>query len=329
MRAGQRGLCFVRMNNDGALVLDTYGRSSGFCIDPVEKKPLYHFLPGSAVLSFGTAGCNLTCRFCQNWDISTSRTIDTTGTPATPAAIATAAEQHGCRSVAYTYNDPVVFLEYATATALECRARGIRNIAVTAGYITQGAREDLFSCMDAANVDLKSFSPDFYSRQCGGELSVVKDTLRYLRVRTNVWLEITTLLIPGLNDDPCEIRALADWIASELGLDVPLHFTAFHPDYRMRDRPATTITTLRRAYDIARERGLYHVYIGNVRDIEGSTTSCPGCGHTLICREAYDITIWQLDAQGACPKCGTLCAGIFDARPGAWGSRREPIFIPS
>ena len=322
---GQRGLCFVRMNHDGAVVLTTYGRSSGFCVDPIEKKPLNHFLPGSAVLSFGTAGCNLTCSFCQNWDISKSREVHTLASSASPAGIARAAEELGCASVAYTYNDPVIFHEYAIDTAAACRERGIRSVAVTAGYISPGPRTEFFSMMDAANIDLKSFSPEFYRRLCGAELEAVKETLRFVRHETAAWLEITTLVIPGANDSDAELHELASWVAQELGADVPLHFTAFHPDWKMRDRAPTPAATLTRARRIAQEYGLRHVYTGNVRDREGGSTMCHSCGALVIGRDGYDLTHWGLDSGGHCLDCGAPCAGVFDASPGGWGARRQPV----
>jgi pyruvate formate lyase activating enzyme len=322
---GQRGLCFVRGRKGDAIVLTSYGRSSGYCVDPIEKKPLNHFLPGTPVLSFGTAGCNLACRFCQNWDISKSRELDTLADAASPERIALAAEALGCRSVAYTYNDPVIFLEYAVATARACRARGIASVAVTAGYVCAEPRRELFAEMDAANVDLKAFSEEFYRKQCGGELAPVLDTLVYLKRETQVWLEITTLLIPGENDSEAEIDAASRWIAKELGPDVPWHFSAFHPDYRMLDRPPTPPTTLLRAREIARSHGLHHVYTGNVRDRESQSSFCHACGELVIGRSGYEIDTWALDASGCCVACGARCPGRFEARPGSWGARRRPV----
>jgi pyruvate formate lyase activating enzyme len=322
---GQRGLCFVRAREGDALVLTTYGRSSGYCIDPIEKKPLNHFLPGTPVLSFGTAGCNLTCKFCQNWDISKSRELDTLADAAPPERIAEAARRTGCRSVAFTYNDPVIFLEYAVDTALACRERGVRTVAVTAGWVDPAARADFFAPMDAANVDLKAFDDDFYRKVCGASLRPVLDTLVYLREQTDVWFELTTLLIPGKNDSEQELRAAARWVASYLGPDVPWHFTAFHPDYRMRDVPHTSAHTLTRAVAIAREHGLHHVYTGNVRDLDGATTFCSGCGERLIVRDGYEIVHWGLGEDAACAACSTPCAGVFEARPGRWGARRQPV----
>lgn len=325
MSEGQRGLCFVRQNLDGEVKLTTYGRSSGFCIDPIEKKPLAHFYPGSPVLSFGTAGCNLTCRFCQNWDISKSRQMDRLADLASPEAIAAAAAAHGCRSVAYTYNDPVIFHEYAIDVAQACAERGILSVAVTAGYVCDEPREEFYRSMHAANVDLKAFSEAFYRRLCSAELGAVLDTLRYIAHETEVWLEITTLLIPGENDSDAEIDAMSRWIAKELGTEIPLHFTAFHPDYRMTDVTATPPATLRRAREIARGNGLRHVYTGNIRDVEGQTTYCTDCGAVLIRRDGYTLTAWGLDAQGCCDSCGAECAGRFDPKPGRWGAKRQPI----
>jgi len=322
---GQRGACFVRINEGGEMRLTTWGRSSGFCIDPIEKKPLNHFFPGSSVLSFGTAGCNLACKFCQNWDISKSRDMDRLMDAATPAAIAEAALRYGARSVAYTYNDPVIFAEYALDTAAACRARGIANVAVTAGYIHADARREFFAQMDAANVDLKAFSDDFYFRQCGAHLQPVLDTLAWIHHESDCWLEITTLLIPGLNDSAAEIGQLADWIARELGADVPLHFTAFHPDWKLQDIAATPPATLSRARHIALERGLHHVYTGNVHDPDGGTTRCSGCGAALIVRDWYEIGRYAVTADGRCPDCGTALAGRFGAFGTPFGARRIPV----
>ncbi len=325
LNEGQRGLCFVRARDGDRIVLTTYGRSSGFCIDPIEKKPLNHFLPGTPVLSFGTAGCNLTCKFCQNWDISKAREIDRLNDEASPDAIAEAALRLGCRSVAFTYNDPVIFLEYAVDVAKACRARGIKTVAVTAGYVAPEARREFFAHMDAANVDLKAFTEDFYRNLCGGHLDAVLDTLKYLKDETPVWFEITTLLIPGENDSDGEIDALSRWVARSLGPDVPLHFTAFHPDWKMRDLPPTASSTLSRARSIAQATGIRHVYTGNVHDANGGATWCRGCGGLLIGRDWHELTAWRLTPDGCCPDCGTRLAGVFEARPGTWGRRRQPV----
>ncbi len=322
---GQRGLCFVRAREGDELVLTTWGRSSGYCVDPIEKKPLNHFLPGTPVLSFGTAGCNLTCRFCQNWDISKSRELDTLADAAPPERIAEAAVRTGARSVAFTYNDPVIFLEYAVDTAIACHERGVRTVAVTAGWVDPEARADFFAHVDAANVDLKAFRDDFYRTVCGASLAPVLDTLVYLCQETDVWLELTTLLIPGQNDGDAEIDDAAAWIAEHLGPDVPWHLTAFHPDYRMRDVAPTSLATLRRARDIGLSHGLRYVYTGNVRDPDGGRTRCHACRASLIVRDGYRITGWALDEAGACAGCGTPCSGVFDTKPGDWGARRLPV----
>ena len=325
LHEGQRGACFVRQREGDAMILTTYGRSSGFCIDPIEKKPLNHFLPGSSVLSFGTAGCNLACKFCQNWDISKSREMDTLADAASPETIARAALARGCRSVAFTYNDPVIFAEYAMDVADACRAAGVRSVAVTAGYIHAEPRRAFYAKMDAANVDLKGFTEDFYFRLCGARLAPVLDTLVYLKHETNVWFEITTLLIPGRNDSSEEIAALSKWVARELGLDVPLHFTAFHPDYKMTDVVPTPGATLTRARTIARGEGLRYVYTGNVHDRHGGTTFCPDCHEPLIVRDWYRILDYGVTREGACGHCGAAVPGVFGAFESAFGARRIPV----
>ena len=327
LRDGQRGVCFVRAREGEGVVLTTWGRSSGFCVDPIEKKPLNHFLPGSPVLSFGTAGCNLACRFCQNWDISKSKEIDTRADEATPEVIAESAVDLGCASVAFTYNDPTIFLEYAADVADACHLRGLRTVAVTAGYICPEPRAELFSRIDAANVDLKGFTEEFYRHTCGAELGAVLDTLEWLHRETSVWLELTTLLIPGMNDSDAEIDALTGWVVEHLGPDVPLHLTAFHPDYRLLNRPATPPATLARARRIARRNGARHVYTGNVFDPEGQSTYCPWCGATVIDRAGYEIHGYALDRDGACLACGTTIAGVFEGGPGGWGNHRVPVWL--
>ena len=330
LREGQRGLCFVRARRNDEITLATYGRSSGFCIDPIEKKPLNHFLPGTPVLSFGTAGCNLACKFCQNWDISKSREFDRLQASASPQAIAEAAVATGCRSVAFTYNDPVIFLEYVVDTAQACLELGIRTVAVTAGYITREPREEFFRHMDAANIDLKAFTDRFYWKICGGHLEPVLDTLKYLHDETKVWLEITNLLIPGENDSEAEIEELTQWILEHLGPDVPLHFTAFHPDWKMTDWPHTPRRTLTRSRDIAMKNGLRYVYTGNVHDLIGSSTHCYHCGDILVGRDGYELSTWNLTLDGrqaSCRSCSTRVAGVFESQPGAWGNRRMPIKI--
>jgi pyruvate formate lyase activating enzyme len=326
LHEGQRGFCFVRAREGDEIVLTTYGRSSGFCVDPIEKKPLNHFLPGTPVLSFGTAGCNLGCRFCQNWDISKSREIDTLGAAAGPEQLAAEAERLGCRSIAFTYNDPVIFMEYAMDVADACRERGIKAVAVSAGYMNPAPREEFYRHIDAANIDLKAFSERFYEKVTFAKLDKVLETLAYLRT-TDVWFEITTLLIPGQNDGDDELHRQCDWLLANVGPDVPLHFSAFHPDFKMRDVPATPPETLRRARRIALEAGLRFVYTGNVHDPEGQTTRCPGCGAAAVVRDWYDMVAYALTDDGRCTACGFAVPGVFEGPVGGWGRRRLPVSI--
>ncbi len=394
MREGQRGLCYVRGVENGEVVLTSYGAASGFCIDPIEKKPLNHFLPGTPVLSFGQFGCNLTCRFCQNWsiskatrdnprqhgvellqsekthneilyeerlkkahselhtantqvfetakkpqntadnstctfsqnwDISKSRQFDRLQDQASPEMIAEAALQTGCRSVAFTYNDPVIFLEYAVDVAQACHERGIKTVAVSAGYICPEPREEFYRHMDAANIDLKAFTEDFYLDLCSSHLANVLETLVYLKHETDVWFEITTLLVPGENDSDKELNEECAWIAENLGLTVPVHFSAFHPDWKMQDKPRTPPETLIRARNIALNHGLKHVYLGNIHSLEGSSTYCPGCGEMLIGRDWYQLSTWRLTQSGMCANCGSSVAGRFEDKPGNWGRKRQPV----
>jgi pyruvate formate lyase activating enzyme len=325
LHEGQRGFCFVRARHDDQIVLTTYGRSSGFCIDPIEKKPLNHFLPGTSVLSFGTAGCNLGCKFCQNWDISKSREIDTLADQASPEKIARAASQLECRSVAFTYNDPVIFLEYAVDVAQACKERGIQSVAVSAGEICAEPRREFFQHMDAANIDLKAFTEDFYEKVCFAHLQPVLETLEYLKHESQTWFEITTLLIPGLNDSNEELETLTGWVHDRLGPDVPLHFTAFHPDFRMRDIPRTPVATLERAREIGFKNGLWYCYTGNAHDPRGGMTVCPNCRNPVIERDWFALTGWNLDASGRCNCCGSAIAGCFEKEPGDWGARRVPV----
>ena len=325
LQEGQRGLCFVRACENGQVVLTTYGRSSGFCVDPIEKKPLNHFLPGTPTLSFGTAGCNLSCKFCQNWDISKSREIDTLADEASPTVIANAAKQLGCRSVAFTYNDPVIFMEYAIDVARACREIGVKTVAVTAGYICDEPRREFYRHMDAANVDLKAFTEQFYKQVTAAHLQPVLDTLVYLKRETNVWFEITTLLIPGENDSEKELEELTRWVVEHLGPDVPLHFSAFHPDFKMLDKPPTPASTLTMARRIAMKNGIRYAYTGNVHDEEGGSTYCHQCRSKVIGRDWYVMTEWHLTDDGLCMYCGTPCAGVFEAQPGNWGAKRLPV----
>ena len=328
IKSGQRGFCFVRAADADGIYLDTYGRSSGFCIDPIEKKPLKHFYPGTPILSFGTAGCNLGCKFCQNWDISKAKHDDRLQDFAAPEAIAKAAKESGCRHVAFTYNDPVIFAEYALDTAAACRDLGIHPVAVTAGYIEGKAREEFFAGMDAANIDLKAFTEQFYQKLCLSHLQPVLDTLIYLVHHTDVWVEITTLLIPDENDSEQELEELTQWIAENLGPHVPLHFTAFHPDYKLLDKSRTPAGTLRRARHIAQKNGLHYVYVGNVHDSEASSTYCPQCAHLLIERDWHVLGQWGLN-KGACEKCGEVIPGHFENQPDTWGAKRQRLQIIS
>jgi AmmeMemoRadiSam system radical SAM enzyme/AmmeMemoRadiSam system protein B/AmmeMemoRadiSam system protein A len=326
LRPGDKGFCFVRENRGGEMVLSTYGKSTGFCLDPIEKKPLNHFYPGTSVLSFGTAGCNLGCKFCQNWSISKSREVELLSESASPEAIATAARELGCRSVAFTYNDPVVWAEYAMDTAKACRAAGVKTVAVTAGYITPAARGPFYEVMDAANVDLKGFTEEFYQKLTLSHLQPVLDTLRWLKHESNTWLEITNLIIPRANDSPDELKQMCDWILESVGPDVPVHFTAFHPDFRLTDRERTPPAALFAAYEIAKRAGLHYIYAGNIHAPEHQTTYCPGCGRPVMERTGYTINRYNL--QGSlCAACGTSIAGHFDRQPGTWGNRRQPVRI--
>ena len=329
LREGQRGLCFVRACEGSQIVLTTYGRSSGFCIDPIEKKPLNHFYPGTPVLSFGTAGCNLACKFCQNWDISKSRETDTLADSASPETIARAAEDLGCLSVAFTYNDPVIFHEYAIDVAAACHQRGVHTVAVTAAEICEEPRAEFFRHMDAANVDLKAFTERFYRDLCASRLQPVLDALVYLRHETDVWVELTTLVIPGENDSETEIDEMTGWVVDKLGPDVPMHFSAFHPDWKMLDKPPTPPATLTRCREIALRNGVRYAYTGNVHDPAGDTTFCPGCGEALVRRDWYELTGWDLDEEGRCSHCGMACAGRFNAEPGNWGRQRRPVRLAS
>jgi pyruvate formate lyase activating enzyme len=324
---GQRGFCFVREERDGGMALTSYGRASGFCIDPIEKKPLNHFYPGTPVLSFGTAGCNLGCKFCQNWDISKARENDRLQDWASPEAVAEAAVKHNCRSIAFTYNDPVIFAEYAIDCARAAHDRGVKTVAVSAGYITSQARGDFYEHIDAANIDLKAFTQQFYKKLCFADLAPILDTLKWLKHETEVWIEVTTLLIPGQNDSVEEVQRLSDWFIENLGPETPLHFTAFHPDFKMTDLPRTPATTLKRARDIAKSVGLKHVYTGNVHDVTSQSSYCAGCGELLIERDWYQLGEWSLTPNGNCRFCNESLVGHFETQPGTWGAKRERIAV--
>jgi len=325
LKEGQRGLCFTRANHNNAMVLHSYGRSSGFCVDPIEKKPLNHFLPGTPVLSFGTAGCNLTCKFCQNWDMSKSREMDTLASSASPEILAAACLQTKCRSIAYTYNDPVIFLEYAVDVAQACAQVGVKSIAVSAGYISAEPRVEFFQNMHATNIDLKGFDEIFYKKICGGQLSAVKETLEYLVKDTDVWVEVTNLIIPQANDSPAELEQMCQWFVETLGADVPLHFSAFHPDFKMMDKEVTPLATLLVARDIAQQAGIKHVYAGNVYHTESGSSYCSNCNKLVIERNFYELGEWHINADGECEYCGQAMPGVFETTPGSWGAKRQPL----
>ena len=327
LKEGQRGLCFIRQNRDQEIVLTSYGRSSGFAVDPIEKKPLNHFYPGSSVFSFGTAGCNLACKFCQNWDISKSRQMDALMSHADPETIASKAVQLACQSVAFTYNDPVIFHEYAVDTAVAAREQGLKSVAVSAGYVCAEPRIEFYAAMDAVNIDLKAFTERFYHKITGGHLQAVLDTLQYIKHETSVWLEITTLIIPGENDSAAELDKMTQWVVGHLGDDVPLHFSAFHPDWKMLDKPATPAESLLKARKIALKNGLRYVYIGNVHNKAAGSTYCHECNSLLIGRDWYELSEWNLDASGNCQVCGQPCAGFFSAKPGTWGRKRLAVHM--
>ncbi len=321
---GKRGFCFVRKGSEEGIVLTTYGKSSGFCIDPIEKKPLNHFYPGSAVLSFGTVGCNLGCQFCQNWYISKARKQARLLDEAFPETIAQAASDKGITSVAFTYNDPVIFAEYAIDTAKACHERGVKTVAVTAGYISEQAREEFFSVLDAVNIDLKAFSENFYVKNSLAHLQPVLETIDYVANHTDTWLELTTLLIPGENDSEDEVKEMSKWIVDHIGPNIPLHFSAFHPDFRMKDKPHTSHTSLKRAREIAKDVGINYVYLGNVNDFQGSSTYCPHCNKLIVGREWYKLSSYHIK-DGCCSHCGEKIAGRFNESLGQWGPKRQPV----
>ncbi len=326
LKEGDRGFCFVRKNEGNKMILTTYGSSTGFCIDPIEKKPLNHFLPGTSVLSFGTAGCNLGCQFCQNWSISKSREIEILSEKASPEDIAQAAKKLGCESIAFTYNDPVIWAEYAIDTAKACHALGLKTVAVTAGYITPQARPEFYSVMDAANVDLKGFTEEFYKKLTLAHLEPVLDTLRWLKHESNVWFEITNLVIPQANDNASDMERMCDWLLKNVGDEVPLHFTAFHPDFRLNDRGPTPAETLIRAREQALKAGLKYVYVGNVHNKNGGSTYCPKCKTCVIERDWYEIGKYNLKGN-KCGECGQLIPGVFssDSTPRNWGRQRVAV----
>ncbi|OGU69664.1 MAG: AmmeMemoRadiSam system radical SAM enzyme [Stygiobacter sp. RIFOXYC12_FULL_38_8] len=307
---GQIGFCFIRQNIDGKLYSIGYGRPTGFAIDPIEKKPLNHFLPGSSILSFGTAGCNLGCKFCQNWSISKAKLNSVRSEYASPEEVVALAIKHKTPSIAFTYNDPVIFGEYVIDISRLAREVKINSVMVTAGYIDKNARTEVFQFIDAANVDLKAFSEMFYHKLTFSHLAPVLDTLLWLKNETNIWFEITTLLIPNENDSQEEIKRMCDWILINLGNEVPLHFTAFHPDFKLTDKPATPLSTLIAAWQIAVQMGIKFCYLGNVHHHESQTTYCPQCKKALLKRDWHSVTSNNL-TNGLCSYCGAILPGKF------------------
>ncbi|MBU1095648.1 MAG: AmmeMemoRadiSam system radical SAM enzyme [Ignavibacteriae bacterium HGW-Ignavibacteriae-2] len=307
---GQNGFCYIRKNIDNKLYSIGYGRPTGFAIDPIEKKPLSHFLPGSEILSFGTAGCNLGCKFCQNWSISKAKIENTNSSYVSADEVVTLARRYNLQSIAYTYNDPTIFGEYVIDISERARRAGIKSVMVTAGYIDKRARKDVYKYIDAANVDLKAFSEAFYNKITFSHLNDILDTLYWIKHETDIWLEITTLLIPGENDSPDEIKKMCAWIVENLGVDVPLHFTAFHPDFKMLNKLRTPSSTLLSAYDIAKLEGINYVYVGNVHNVDGQTTYCPGCNKSLIKRDWHSVLENKL-VDGKCYSCSYKIAGVF------------------
>ena len=311
LKDGQKGFCNIRQNLNGNITLTSYGYTTGLAIDPIEKKPLYHFYPSSKVLSFGTLGCNMGCMFCQNWHMSKSKEDTAILQKVEPSEIAQIAKEYDCKSIAFTYNDPVIFLEYAIDTAKEAHKLGINTVAVTAGYINPEARKDLFEHIDATNVDLKSFNEKFYQKHCLASLEPVLDTLKYIKQKTDTWLEITTLLIEGENDSDEEIKKECEWIKNNLGTTTPIHFSAFHPSYKFMNYPSTKTKTLLKAYDIAINTGLNYVYTGNILNEETSSTYCPNCLNKIIKRNGFTVENIHIDEKGRCSFCKTNCNGLF------------------
>jgi len=307
----QHGFCQIRQNIGGKITLNSYGYTTGLAIDPIEKKPLYHFFPGSKILSFGTLGCNMGCMFCQNWHMSKSKKDPKLTEKASPEEIAMIAKQNDCKSVAFTYNDPIIFFEYAIDTAKECHKLGLKTVAVTAGYVNPKPRAEFFKYIDAANIDLKSFNKEFYKKLCLADIEHILDTIKYVENETDCHLELTTLLIEGHNSSPKEIAEECDWIAKNIGVDTPIHFSAFFPAWKLKNVPPTKPQTLFMAYEIAKNAGLRYVYTGNIIDDEGSTTYCHNCKNAIIKRSGYVLSEYNLKANGICNFCGTQCSGVF------------------
>jgi len=311
IKAGRRGICQVRENRDGILETRVYGRLVARHVDPIEKKPLFHVLPASRSYSIATVGCNFRCTFCQNADIAqlpADRGGMIVGQAATAQQVVANALDQGCRTIAYTYTEPTIFFEFARDTARLAASKGLRNVFVSNGYMTPEALDAIHPDLHAANVDLKAFSDDFYRTYCGASLAGVCETLAYMH-KLGIFVEITTLLIPGLNDDPAELRALAEFIVATLGAQTPWHVSRFHPAYRLMDRPVTPLATLTAAREIGLAAGLHHVYLGNVPG-QGEDTVCPGCSRTLIRRRGFHVLANRIQ-DGACPDCQTPISGIW------------------
>lgn len=311
LKKGQSGFCHIRVNSGSKIEFLSYGHITDLAIDPIEKKPLFHFFPSTKILSLGTYGCNMGCKFCQNYTITKTKLNPFDLPFVAPKEVVRAARDNNCNSIAFTYNDPVVFFEYALDVACLAKNEGIKTVAVSAGYAQSEIRKRLFSNMDAVNIDLKAFSDDFYRKNCAAKLDVVLDTLKYIKHETSAWLEITTLLIEGENDSEDEIFKMCEWIVNNLGKNTPLHFSVFHPAYKMLNKPRTSFETLKRAYTIAKDCGISYVYLGNVRDILTSSTYCKKCGALLIERDWFKVTKYNLDEFARCKNCHTLCDGIF------------------
>ncbi|PID59359.1 MAG: AmmeMemoRadiSam system radical SAM enzyme [Ignavibacteriae bacterium] len=308
---GQKGFCYIRENIEGKLYSTGYGRPTGFAIDPIEKKPLSHFLPGSDVLSFGTAGCNLGCRFCQNWSMSKSKLDELNALKISPENVVNLALKYKSKSIAYTYNDPTIFGEYVIDVSELAREKNIKNVLVTAGYINKEARKDIYKYIDAANIDLKAFTETFYQKITYSHLNDILETLLWVKNETDIWLEITTLLIPDENDSNEEIKQLTNWITTNLGKNVPLHFTAFHPDFKMKDKSSTPAETLINARKIALEEGINYCYLGNIHNIESQTTYCPTCQNPIIIRDWHSVLDVKIQ-NGKCKYCNSKVAGVWD-----------------
>ncbi|MGM9992749.1 MAG: AmmeMemoRadiSam system radical SAM enzyme [Candidatus Bruticola sp.] len=307
----QRGFCFIRHHINGHIINTSFAKTTGAAIDPIEKKPLYHFLPQSRVLSFGTLGCNMGCRFCQNSHI-TKNCHNNLSLSLPPQKVGLAALNYSCSSVAFTYNDPIIWADYAIESAKVCHSLGLQTIAVTAGYIKAKARIEFFSYMDAANIDLKSIRPQFYKNYCQVDIEPILDTIIYVKEHTKCWLELTNLIIPDLNDSEQDLKDLSRWIVKELGPDVPIHFSAFHPAYLMKDKAKTNLTSLLKARDIALESGLHYVYTGNIAHPASQSTYCIKCGRLLIERLLNLIEFKDLNLEkGCCQGCGAPLPGRF------------------